>query len=283
MILMDFKRKQNRQAFTMIEIALSLGVIAFAIVAIIGVLPLGLNTQRESREETIVNQDGPLLLEAIRNGARGLDYLTNHVEWVAAGEMNTGTGTNFYDTGAFPTVQGAPSNYIQLNATWNGLALIGLLTRPKYYYASPIGTNVVTNRVTAKIHSISGAVAEHAGEARELGFTYRLLVETVPATSLFASTNLYGTSRAGDTNASLEMTNRIQALKKILPNELPVYDPNVNAYEVRLTFQWPILPNGNVGRRRAQFRTLVGARLQRAQTTNAVDLFYFQPQQFQTP
>ncbi|MEI9963166.1 MAG: type II secretion system protein [Limisphaerales bacterium] len=67
------------RAFTMIEIAISLAVIGIALVAIIGVLPLGMSVQRENREETVINQDATILMEAIRNGARGLDDLTNYV------------------------------------------------------------------------------------------------------------------------------------------------------------------------------------------------------------
>ena len=56
--------------FTMIEIAISLGVIAFAIIAIIGILPTGLQGQRDNREETIINHDARLLIEAIKSGGR---------------------------------------------------------------------------------------------------------------------------------------------------------------------------------------------------------------------
>jgi len=55
----------------MVEIAIALGVVAFALVAIIGVLPTGLTVQKQNREETIINQDGTLWLEAIRGGAIG--------------------------------------------------------------------------------------------------------------------------------------------------------------------------------------------------------------------
>src|SRR6478736_229755 len=55
-------------AFTMIEIAICLAVIGFALAAIVGVLPLGMNVQRENREETIINQDASVFLNAIRNG-----------------------------------------------------------------------------------------------------------------------------------------------------------------------------------------------------------------------
>ena len=56
--------------FTLVEIAIALGVIGFALVAIIGILPVGLQIQRDNRAETIINQDGTFWLEAIRNGRR---------------------------------------------------------------------------------------------------------------------------------------------------------------------------------------------------------------------
>src|SRR5579862_9052733 len=70
---------RRSQAFTMIEIAISLAIIGFAMVAIIGILPLGMNAQRDNRQETIVNQDASILMDAVRNGERGLDDLTNYV------------------------------------------------------------------------------------------------------------------------------------------------------------------------------------------------------------
>ena len=63
--------RARRAGFTMIEIAICLAVIGIALVAIVGVLPIGLNAQRESREATVVGQDATVLLEAIRSGARG--------------------------------------------------------------------------------------------------------------------------------------------------------------------------------------------------------------------
>jgi len=49
--------RSARRGFTMVEIAIALAVIAFALVAIIGVLPIGMNVQRDNRAETIINQD----------------------------------------------------------------------------------------------------------------------------------------------------------------------------------------------------------------------------------
>src|SRR5688500_125058 len=68
------KRNGTRRegAFTMVEIAIALAVIAFALVAIIGILPTGLQAQRDNREDTLVNQDARLLLEAIKSGGRNV-------------------------------------------------------------------------------------------------------------------------------------------------------------------------------------------------------------------
>ena len=43
-------RFRTQAAFTMVEIAICLAVIGFALVAIIGVLPIGMNVQKDNRE-----------------------------------------------------------------------------------------------------------------------------------------------------------------------------------------------------------------------------------------
>ena len=74
-------RRRGESGFTMAEIAISLGVIAIALIAIIGILPSGLQVQRDNREETIINQDARVLLQAIKTGGRDdTSDLTNFVE-----------------------------------------------------------------------------------------------------------------------------------------------------------------------------------------------------------
>src|ERR1041385_3854902 len=66
-------------AFTLIEIAICLAVIGFALVAIIGILPMGMQVQKDNRQETIINQDQSLWMDFIRNGTKNADDLTNYV------------------------------------------------------------------------------------------------------------------------------------------------------------------------------------------------------------
>ena len=67
-----------------------IGIVAFAMVAILGVLPLGLGVQRQNREETIVEQEGPLWVDLIRRGGIGWERRVGgwggRQEHAAAGE-----------------------------------------------------------------------------------------------------------------------------------------------------------------------------------------------------
>src|SRR5207248_8329347 len=71
--------RSPRSGFTMIEIALCIAIIGFALVAILGVLPSAMRVQQDNRGDTLIDQDGNYFMEAIRNGARGLDDLSNYV------------------------------------------------------------------------------------------------------------------------------------------------------------------------------------------------------------
>jgi hypothetical protein len=74
--------RRGSAGFTMIEIAMAVAVIAFALVAIVGLLPLGMETQRDNRQETIINHDGAYLLEALRGAAPNLNDLAQFVDSV---------------------------------------------------------------------------------------------------------------------------------------------------------------------------------------------------------
>ncbi len=145
----------------MVEIAICLAIIGFALVAIIGILPAGLQVQKDNREDTLVGQDGEYFMEAIRNGAMGLDDLTSHVETITV-------GPNTYQTQGFP-------NYIG-----TGHDIIGLLTPP-----NP-GTNAV-----AIVRAIGGSAAETGQSSRNFAFKYRLTVQ---------QTNFFNSAPELDTN-----------------------------------------------------------------------------------
>ena len=143
----------GESGFTMVEIAIALGVVAFALVAIIGILPTGLQVQRDNRTETIINQDASFWLDAIKSGARGMDELVNLVDRI---EIHY----NFDDP---------PRETLSSHSGFsNGAEIIGLLT-------TPARTNA---EVYASVWSMSGAAAEKEPNVsdRAVSFKYRMRV-----------------------------------------------------------------------------------------------------------
>jgi hypothetical protein len=239
----DATRTHGSAGFTMIEIALALGVIAFSLIAIIGVLPTGMRVQRDNREETIINQDAIYLMDAIRSGARGLDDLTNYVEVIT---IKSGSFLTTYLSPYSPPSFGfGPSPFPPLN---NGSNIVGLLSTPQYYQGG-------TNHVTAYMRAISGNASEKPPQTdasiRDLAFAYRLTAELTP----------YAAGDAAFTGTNLVANN----LQKSL-------------YELRLTFRWPLFPNGSIGNGKLTFRTLASGNVQTLVGTP--NLFFVQPSTF---
>ena len=242
---------QRSNGFTLIEIALSLAVIAFALVAIIGVLPTGMQVQRDNREETIINQDQAIWADALRNGQQGLDELTNYVVGILVSttsyqyeNANKGTqlqqgpswAVTYNQTGSFitnifggPPYSGAPSYPIT-----NGLRIVGILSRPKILPMATNNAGFYSNHVVAFVRSMSGSVADKppqtSGDVLDLAFQYRMVVEVNTNTAYYNPTN------------RSQVTKNLQA----------------NLYDLRFLFRWPLLANGDTGNGRQLFRAMVG-------------------------
>jgi hypothetical protein len=129
----------------MIEIALCIAIIGFALLAIIGTLPRGAATQRDNRADTVIAEDGLYWMEALRSGARGLDELTNFVD-----EIVVGGNTNKFG-----------------NGYWTGADIIGLLSTP--------------GGSSALVRSISGSAVEQAPAQYDFAFRYSLEVDIQPS------------------------------------------------------------------------------------------------------
>ena len=154
----------------MVEIALCLGVIGFALVAIIGIIPLGLQVQQENREDTIVSQDGSYFLEAIRNGAQGLDHLTNHVQKIfQVAKFRQVEATNGPITYG---PNGLPDNFA------TGAQIIGLL--------SACSSNLY--RTEAHVRALTGPATENGLDSgTDIGFKYLLTSQVSPFTNFYTN------------------------------------------------------------------------------------------------
>ena len=250
------RRPSARSAFTMIEIAMSLAIIGFALVAIIGILPMGMDVQKNNRRETIINQDANFFIEAIRNGAHGLDDLTKYVAAIVV----TSNGVPHYYRNTDPMFSGFPipmglpaAETLELTS---GEIIIGLLSTPKY-------TASTTYKVEAYVKALSGAATEKSPQANaiinEAAFSYRMVPEIVAYNDRY-----YDPSWVNTTNQRV-----FDSLGK-------------NLYDVRLLFRWPLLPGHEasglpkLGNGRQVYRLMVSGELKH----ETAEMWFFQPQTY---
>ncbi|HWD18318.1 MAG TPA: type II secretion system protein [Verrucomicrobiae bacterium] len=271
------------RGFTMIEIAISIGVIGFALVAIIGILPAGLTVQKDNRDDTVINQDANFFMQSIRAGAvvsngivldRTLDFLSNYVEAIT---ITNPFGlaevyTNFQLSSDRTYTSGGAPNYFTttLNETVGG-AILGLLTRPKFYITSlPTftvpGFQPITNYTRAWVRALNGSAMQQNGANSAVAFRYIMDVQITPH-YLFPtdSTNWVNTTTLADYT--------IRSNRWMEANFL-----SQNLYDVELTFHWPVLASGAPGPNRQVFRSTIASSL--AKATNGTVYYYFQPQTF---
>lgn len=288
-------RRPYLAAFTMIEIAIAVGVIGFAMVAIIGILPTGMNSQKDNREDTIIAQDAPYFINAIRNGEMRTNnnVLTNFVEEIVITNVtpNPAPGaTNILSYYNQTLNNNATNDYLT-----NDMAIIGLLSTPECDtrnittgpYAATVGAGVV-NEVSAVVRAMSGSPMQQQGANSLTAFRYLMTVEIVPW-NYFTQNPL-----------PPFLTPPVPTMVYPSPGYTPQYlaPPNMtvanynqqrmnylmsSVHEMRVKFAWPVhlLPNGNIqsiGNGRQTYRTLICSHL-----TNYDGLhWYFQPGTYTT-
>jgi type II secretory pathway pseudopilin PulG len=293
------ERRQGERAFTMVEIAIAIGVIGFALVAVIGVLPTGMNVQKDNREDTTISQDAPVFIDAIRNGAnlaaytndirvnRGLDFLTNYVEKI----MLMG-----FTNGVTP-----PNGFLNYANFTSGAQIIGLLSTPNGREVTP--SNYLVTR--AIVRSLASPAIQQNGNSAITAFRYQMDVEIVPFVNNAPDDTAYGDYTPGTPdyliryNRSLEISTNTYNLTNGLgngnwPTNLPFpLAPGAltyNLFDVRVHFSWPVLPGPNgttvVGPGRQNYRTMIASQIWPAPVFQldgqSCELWFFQPQLYAT-
>ena len=241
--------------------SISLAVIGFALAAIVGVLPFGMNVQKENREETIINQDQSIFVNAIRNGEKGLDDLTNYVyaitNWVT--EFGPGKPKPLYTLGyTYLTSSRDGTTMSPPFPITNGFRIVGLLSTPKlvFFDAGKV-SGFRSNHVVAYVRALSGNASEKFPQnnpsVQDLAFTYRMISEVFPYNEFERNwTNFNDQSIAGNTNEITTRSNFWMLTKTM----------QANLYDLRLIFRYPFLPNGKTGDGRLVFRTGASGSLQ---------------------
>jgi hypothetical protein len=260
----------------MVEIALCLAIIGFALVAIIGVLPSGLSVQKDNREQTIINLDAAFLMDALRSGTEGQDDLTNYVHSI------TIWSTLYAETGgrAASTV----SNTYGIGSTiplTSGAQIVGLLSTPKYVATNggllTLGVGYYSNTVIATMRAINSPAIDQGPNGTNFAFYYQVQVEVLPSAEYaYAWASPFALKRnvtaPGYVTAPSQSPADVQTAATL--------QNNLN--EIRLSYRWPILPGGGnrLGGGRQVFRSSVAGAMM-TNTAASPNLYFIQPLTYQ--
>jgi hypothetical protein len=208
-----------------------------------------MNVQQSNREDTLVSQDAPYFLDAIRNGLventnrngvanQNLDFLTNYVESVTF-------ITNIFTPSRGNRVVIGPS-FSNTMSGWTGSNIVALLST-----LEPVNADFSYYLTTAAIvRGLSGPAIQQNGRNLATAFRYQMTVEIAPFVNFAPDSTNFMAYEGGDTNQYYLRYYRW----------LEATPLNFNLFDVQLHFNWPVLPNGTVGPNHQTYRTQIAAR-----------------------
>lgn len=248
--------RRSDRGFTMIEIAIALGVIGFALVAIIGILPMGLDVQRDNRSETIINQDATLWLEAIRSGAVGMNDLPSYVENISLIERNPADGGMV-----------ASNRYVLGNGSGqtfkDGADIIGLLT---WAASGP------DREARAQITALSGSAAEKELDPAKRALAFSYLLRVVIDARRDPNIDFNDTALPFDAVTGEEMLTirhfGYSSLNRAYPDA-------TSLSEIRLTFAYPFIGENRPPPRAQTYRASVARQI--VNDPDGSEFFFFRP------
>ena len=114
------------KAFSLIEVLLAIGIVSFAVVAIVGMLPIALNTAKDSMLET----DSSIIAQRIFAELQASTGTNRPVSISAHGETKaidlTSDGTNYLAFGDACEVRSSPSSEAPINDM--GVQFLGIVS-----------------------------------------------------------------------------------------------------------------------------------------------------------
>jgi type II secretory pathway pseudopilin PulG len=225
------RHQRCQGGFTISEVVLAIGVVAFGLVAVLGVLPVGLAATKDNREETIIRYEALYWINALRAGAQKFDAL-DQVEWaevvVIESVTPTTTITNVYRAhrnrlggdgwGVFPNLIGALNRGHNKQNTWP-TDVIGWLSIPN---------NGTVKTKTVLVRPMNSTLFDRI-------YGRKLLVANKSSYTNNSSSTIYHPLDGGDL-----------AFAYLLEVSITKPDPSLELHKVELTFSWPVLDDPTI-------------------------------------
>ena len=223
------RHQRCQGGFTVSEVVLAVGVVAFGLVAVLGVLPAGLSVHKDNREETIIRYEARYWINALRAGAQRFDAL-DQVEWaevVVTNSVPPTIITNVYrahrnrlggdDEGDFPNLIGALNRGGLKQTTWP-TDVIGWLSIPN---------NGTVMTKTVLVRPMNSTLFDRI-------YGRKLLVGSSYTNN--SSSTIYHPLPGGDLAFAYLLEVSIEE-DLVYPDDL---------HKVKLTFRWPVLKDPTI-------------------------------------
>ena len=260
----QLKRDFRAAGFTMAEVVLALAIVAFGLIAVLGVLPIGLNTNRDNRHETIIKHDMEFWMNAIRGGRLSMDAL-NHVEWVEL-NINDNNTTVYRAEYAALARDGNPNNTNRWpafvdkagNAALAPLAYRGTLKQASWR-KDVLGWLSIPDSLPSY-----GAIKKYA-KIRPLGSTLLNRLQSIRGVAADGTVGYI--HEGGDLTFSY-----------LLETHINMLEPNF--WEIKLVARWPIIEEAGTadsvktGHGKKTFVAYINAPLEKAWSRDDLSPFY---------
>ncbi|HEX5422431.1 MAG TPA: Verru_Chthon cassette protein B [Candidatus Acidoferrales bacterium] len=113
-------RKQSLASFSLVEVTLALGVAAFCLIAVFGLMPVGVQTNRNAASQTAATNIMAAVVADLRATPKGVNTSVQFA-------ITFGTAKTLYFDGAGQASTSLqPNSRYQINVTWNASPPAGM-------------------------------------------------------------------------------------------------------------------------------------------------------------
>jgi uncharacterized protein (TIGR02598 family) len=102
-------------AFSLVEVTLALGIGAVCLIAVIGIVPVGVKTTRDATSQTAATN----IMAAVIADLRTTPTTTNNSVQFGLGFGAAGTQTRYFDDSGTPSLSLIATSRYRLDVTWN--------------------------------------------------------------------------------------------------------------------------------------------------------------------
>ncbi|HEX5492134.1 MAG TPA: Verru_Chthon cassette protein B [Candidatus Udaeobacter sp.] len=106
---------RDTSAFSLIEVTIALGIAAFCLIAVIGLIPVGVKTNRDAASQTAATN----IMAAVISDLRATSPLKASSAQFGINYTTPPTQTRYFDAYGTPTISLTTNSRYRLDITWN--------------------------------------------------------------------------------------------------------------------------------------------------------------------